>query len=142
MNNPELWGFSTVPLTFPFWGWEDSADLKRRFERAPGLVHSAQSPGVASVPARQRTVAAVVSPLKFVCASYSGVTVAGFVQVPSFSIGKATRCLSNGGFTPKAQSCSCVEKVVQVKTHTPLTEAACPICVRVDEKRGVPNIST
>ena len=142
MNNPELWGFSTVPLTFPFWGWEDSSDLKRRFERAPGLVHLAQAPGVASVLARERTVAAVVSPPKFACASYSGVTAAGFVQVPSCSIVKTTRHLSTKGFTPKAQNHAFVEKVVKGQARTPLTEAASPVCVRADEKRGVPNIST
>lgn len=141
MNNPELWGFSTVPLTFPFWGWEDSSDLKRRFERAPSLVHPAQLSGVASGLAQARSVGAVISPLRSITASYSGVTVAGLVQVPSFSVVKTACCLSINGFTPKAQSHAFIDKVVKGQSRTPLAEAASRVCVRVDEKRGVPNIS-
>ncbi|MCC6503469.1 MAG: hypothetical protein IT362_10080 [Deltaproteobacteria bacterium] len=141
MNNPQFWGWSTGPLSIPFWGWEDAARLKGRFKRAPVVVHASLLPGVAHKLERPCAHSTAARQMKRVCASYSGVAVVSPAKAPGTSIVHSTCRLSNKRPITKTQCHAFVEKVVKEKAATASAQAASPVCVMVGDERGVPNIS-
>lgn len=141
MNSPELWGWSTGPLSIVFWGWEDAGGLGGRLERAPSVVHCDSNAACVSeyAPPCRRTSPGKEA--KSVSGRFPGAIIAGDDKAPGLSVVHASGSVSKNSFIPKAQGRDLVGKTVKEKALAPKVEKPPVESAAVETGHGVPNIS-
>jgi hypothetical protein len=140
MTRPELWGWSTAPLTIDLWGWEDASD-KGRLARAPRMVQAESLSWAVLDAPRSCAVVSVSGSSKSVRGYYHTVTVASASGVPSICCAQSAYGVSCGRATPKVHNSASVEKVVKGKSLILSPVSAWPAAVRETDSRRVPRIS-
>lgn len=119
VSRPELWGWSTGPLTIAFWGWEDSRGLLRPHRGCiPAITHTCQAQRVLKCWPSASAAVHFDSPVKFVQYAGQGLNAAGQSSngTPCITSSCSRRC---GSHTAKALVNDATGKVIK-ESHWPL----------------------
>jgi len=141
MNGPELWGWSTGPLSIAFWGWEDAGGLEGRLERAPRVVHSACIASGVSEYVRPCKRSNAGKEAKSVFGRTIGALTSGDGKAPGLSAVHAIGSVSKDSFIPKAHGRDRVDKTVKAEAAAQKVEKPQAVSAAVETGRGVPNTS-